>query len=144
MTLGDYVTMRFFGEPAISISMASGSGLFDQHRLVWDDPLLAALETGAGQLPGIVDRDRAFRGLRGEFAARLSALRDVPFYPALGDGPSVLTRPLVSRETEAREEAYFRREWNLAAERAVEGPAGLRDQFRALVFLDHSPEMTPL
>ena len=27
--------------------------------------------------------------------------------------------PLVSRETEAREEAYFRREWNLAAERAL-------------------------
>ena len=27
--------------------------------------------------------------------------------------------PLVSRETEAREEAYFRREWNLASERAL-------------------------
>lgn len=86
MTIGDYVTMRLFGEPAISISMASGSGLFDQHRLVWDDPLLAALETGVSQLPAIVDRDHAFRGLRDEFATRLPALRHVPFYPALGDG----------------------------------------------------------
>ena len=86
MTVGDYLTMRLFGSPAISISMASGSGLLDQHRLEWDAPLLAALETGADQLPVIVDRTQAFRGVREEFAERLAALRDVPFYPALGDG----------------------------------------------------------
>src|SRR5687767_10004886 len=86
MTVGDYVTMRLFGTPAISISMASGSGLLDQHRLEWDVPLLAALETGTAQLPGVVDRDHAFRGLRDEFAMRLPMLRDTPFYPALGDG----------------------------------------------------------
>ena len=86
MTIGDYVAMRLFGTPAISISMASGSGLLDQHRSEWDVPLLAALETGTEQLPTIVDRDHAFRGLREEFAARLAPLRDTPFYPALGDG----------------------------------------------------------
>ena len=86
MTIGDYLMMRLFGEPAISISMASGSGLFDQHRLEWDVPLLAALETGTAQLPAIVDRDHGFRGVRDEFASRLAVLRDTPFYPALGDG----------------------------------------------------------
>ena len=86
MTIGDYVTMRLFGEPAISISMASGSGLLDEHRLEWDQPLLAALETGADQLSALVDRDHGARGLRAEFLAPLALLRDVPFYPALGDG----------------------------------------------------------
>ena len=86
MTIGDYVSMRLFGEPAISVSMASGSGLLDQHRLDWDAPLLAALDTGTAQLAAIVDRDHAFRGVRQEFAGRLGALRDTPFYPALGDG----------------------------------------------------------
>ena len=86
MTIGDYVAMRLFGTPAISISMASGSGLLDQHSLDWDVPLLAALETGPDQLPTIVDRHHAFRGLRAEFAARLAPLRETSFFPALGDG----------------------------------------------------------
>ena len=86
MTIGDYVTMRLFGSPAITISMASGSGLFDQHRLSWDAPLLAALEMGPEQLPSLIDRDEPFLALRPEFASRLGPLRATPFYGVLGDG----------------------------------------------------------
>lgn len=86
MTVGDFVMLRLFGEPAISVSMASGSGLFDQHGLDWDAPLLGTLELGREQLPAIVDRREPFKGLRPEFAARMPSLRDTPFFAALGDG----------------------------------------------------------
>ena len=86
MTIGDYLALRLFGTPAISVSLASGTGLFDQHLLTWDAPLLHALEVGPGELPSLTDIDTPLRGLRPEFAARLSALRDVPFVPVVGDG----------------------------------------------------------
>jgi gluconokinase len=86
MTIGDYLTLRLFGTHAISVSMASGTGLLDQHAVAWDAPLLDALEIRSEQLSTIVDIDAPIRGLRPEFAARLSALRDVPFVPLIGDG----------------------------------------------------------
>ena len=86
MTIGDYIALRLFGTPAISVSMASGSGLFDQHSLQWDAPLLGALQVGSEHLPTIVDRRDPLRGIRPEFAGRLASLRDTPFFAALGDG----------------------------------------------------------
>ena len=86
MTIGDYLAMRLFGAPQISVSLASGTGLFDQHSQRWDAPLLDALELRAEHLPAITDIDVPMRGLRSEFAARLSALRDVPFVALVGDG----------------------------------------------------------
>jgi gluconokinase len=86
MTVGDYIALRLFGTPAISVSLASGSGLFDQHMLRWDGPLLAALEIGPEQLPTVIDRDESSRGLRPEFATRLGRLRETPFFATLGDG----------------------------------------------------------
>lgn len=86
MTIGDYLALRLFGTPAISVSLASGTGLFDQHRMTWDAPLLDALGIRGEELPEIIDLDTPLRGLRPEFAGRLSALRDVPFVPVIGDG----------------------------------------------------------
>ena len=86
MTIGDYLAMRLFGAPQISISMASGTGLFDQHTQRWDPALLEALELRSEHLPAITDIDAPMSGLRAEFSARLSALRDVPFVPLIGDG----------------------------------------------------------
>jgi gluconokinase len=86
MTIGDYLAMRLFGTAEISISLASGTGVFDQHRLVWDGPLLDALEIRAEELAEITDLDAPARTLRPEIAGRLSALRDVPFFPVIGDG----------------------------------------------------------
>ncbi len=86
MTIGDYLAMRLFGTATISVSMASGTGLFDQNAIRWDAPLLDALEIGTDELSQVADIDTPLRGLRPEFAARLSALRNVPFVPLLGDG----------------------------------------------------------
>jgi gluconokinase len=86
MTIGDYLMLRLFGSADISISLASGTGLLDQHRVGWDAPLLEALEVDAGALPTIIDLEQTRRGMRAEFADRVPELRDVPFVSALGDG----------------------------------------------------------
>ena len=86
MSFGEYLGLRLFGELRTSVSMASGTGLFDQSARRWDAPILETLELAPERLGPIVDLDRPFRGLRPEFAGRWPALAGVPWLPALGDG----------------------------------------------------------
>jgi gluconokinase len=86
VSFGEYLGLRLFGELRTSVSMASGTGLFDQWARRWDPATLDALGLGPEQLGPIVDLDRPFRGLRPEFAGRWPALARVPWLPALGDG----------------------------------------------------------
>ena len=76
---GEYLSLRLTGAPQCSVSMASGTGLFDQNRLDWD------LEV-RGQLSPLTELDRPARGLRPEWRDSLAYLADVPWLPALGDG----------------------------------------------------------
>jgi gluconokinase len=86
MSMGEYMELKLFGEAAVSYSVASWTGLLDRHRLVWDAPLLSALPIGVEQLSPLTDVNIPRRGLRPEFAERWPALRDVPWFPAVGDG----------------------------------------------------------
>ena len=86
LSFGEYLHLRLFGETRCSVSMASASGLFDQHAQTWDLPTLAALELDPDRLAPLADLDAPFAGLRPEFAARWPALPTVPWFPALGDG----------------------------------------------------------
>lgn len=83
---GEYLFLRLFGSASCSISMASGTGLFDQSRLDWDDELLDALGVERRQLSLPVDLDSPSRGVRQEWHGRLGRLAHVPWFPALGDG----------------------------------------------------------
>ena len=69
-----------------SVSMASGTGLFDQWAQRWDPGILDVLGLGVEHLGALVDLDQPVRGLRAEFGARWPALAHVPWFPALGDG----------------------------------------------------------
>jgi gluconokinase len=80
----EYLRLRLFGEAKVGISMASGTGLFDQNRKVWDEELLDALPVGVGQLSPISDEPS--QGLRKEWARRWPVLEDAPWLPAVGDG----------------------------------------------------------
>jgi gluconokinase len=81
----DYFYVRFFGEPyEVGTSMASATGLFDQNEKRWDRDILRALPVEEAQLSTISDEPR--RGLTGEWAKRWPGLRDVPWFPAVGDG----------------------------------------------------------
>src|SRR6185437_14929440 len=70
----------------VSYSIASWTGLLDRHKLVWDAPLLDALGLTPDHLSPLVDRDEPLQGLAEAYAARWPALRDVPWFPAIGDG----------------------------------------------------------
>ena len=54
--LGDYLRLRLEGELATSVSLASGSGLFDVHSLRWDGELSVALGVDEGSLPPVSGR----------------------------------------------------------------------------------------
>jgi len=85
-SFGEYCYFRFFGSRVCSISMASGSGLFDRQAAHWDMELLSALHVAEPRLSALTDYDIPLRGLHDPFARRWPALRDVPWFPALGDG----------------------------------------------------------
>jgi len=86
LSFGEYLLRELFGEAACSFSMASGTGLFDQNELTWDQPLLDTLHLDAERLAPLCDRDAGLTGLRHAYAQRWPALQRIPWYPALGDG----------------------------------------------------------
>jgi gluconokinase len=85
-SFGEYCYFRFFGIRLCSISMASGSGLLDRRSARWDAEVLAATGAAERALSPLADLDAPLRGPREPFARRWPALRDVPWFPALGDG----------------------------------------------------------
>ena len=84
MSFGEYVALRLFGAATCSISMASGTGLFDQNAANWDPSVLSALSLIPAQMNPLSDKPQT--GLSTEWAKRLLALKDLPWFPAYGDG----------------------------------------------------------
>jgi gluconokinase len=85
-SIGEHLELTFFGTASTSVSMASGTGLFDQRACGWDREALAAAGLDEDRLFPLCDRDHGRRGLRPPWARRWPALADVPWFPAVGDG----------------------------------------------------------
>jgi gluconokinase len=85
-SVGELLELALFGTARTSVSIASGTGLFDQDRARWDAQALAAAGVDEERLFPLVDRSEACTGLRGEWARRWPALREVAWFPAVGDG----------------------------------------------------------
>lgn len=85
-SFGEYLELQLFGEAATSVSIASGTGLFDQARLGWDSEALVAAEIEDTALFPLCDRAQPRRGLRPQWSARWPALRGAAWFPAVGDG----------------------------------------------------------
>ncbi len=85
-TIGEYCVRQFLGVKACSLSMASGTGLFDRRECRWDPPLRETLGLEEDRLSPLCDVEPVTAGLRRPFAERWPALRDVPWFPARGDG----------------------------------------------------------
>lgn len=86
VSFADYAYHSLFGTLATSFSMASGSGLFNQNQLDWDDEVCRAIGVRHGALPQLVDTTHHFAGLRGPYLRRLPELASIPWLPATGDG----------------------------------------------------------
>jgi gluconokinase len=85
-SFGEYLELNLFGETATSVSMASGTGLFDQDAQRWDVEALAAAELEPSRLFPLCDRHDGRRGLRPLWSRRWPALRSAVWFPAVGDG----------------------------------------------------------
>jgi gluconokinase len=84
LSLGEYLYFRLLGGTRAAHGMASATGLYDQRRRTWDEPLLGRLGIPARSLATISDDPQT--GLRAEFARRWPALAKIPWVPAIGDG----------------------------------------------------------
>jgi gluconokinase len=85
-SFGEYLELALFGEAATSLSMASGTGLLDVAAGRWDAEALATAAVDVTRLFPLVDRTDGRRGLRAPWAGRWPALRELPWFPAVGDG----------------------------------------------------------
>jgi gluconokinase len=86
LSVGEYVLWRFLGVRRASYSVASWTGLLNRHTLTWDEEWLARLDLTAAKLSPLADVDQPLQGLIDPWATRWPALKNVPWFPAIGDG----------------------------------------------------------
>ncbi|HKV83158.1 MAG TPA: gluconokinase, partial [Ktedonobacterales bacterium] len=86
LSFGEYLHRRVLGRSVCSLCMASATGLFATQARTWDLDLARALGVRPEQLPALGDLRDALHGLTPDFALRWPALRDTPWFPAIGDG----------------------------------------------------------
>ncbi len=80
MSLSDHLALKLSNEAVTSVSMASGTGLFDVRRCDWDDGLLSFLGIARENLPVIAQSSGTFQ------TARWEKLKNAKWFPAIGDG----------------------------------------------------------
>jgi len=88
LSFGEYMQRKFLGKSVCSLSMASGTGLLVTRERAWDAELLKFLNVRPEQMSELGDLRDSVRGLTAEYADRWPVLRDVPWFPAIGDGAS--------------------------------------------------------
>lgn len=86
MSFGEYFYLQLLGERRVSLSMASGTGLFDQNACRWDGEVLEVVGVREEQLSPLSDFSEAMTGLSAPFDRRWPMLAGVPWYLPLGDG----------------------------------------------------------
>lgn len=87
LSFPEYALDRLCGPRAgaVTICMASGTGLLDVHNNTWDEEILHASGVSRDQLSPLVDLGPPGK-LRETYAARWPGLHDAAWFPALGDG----------------------------------------------------------
>ena len=81
----EYLALRLFGGMSASVSMASATGLFNQHTCDWDWDFVDALEIDPKSLPPIMD-SREQLSLTEEFTNRWPMLAGAKLTAVIGDG----------------------------------------------------------
>ncbi len=84
-SIKDYVFLRLTGEWVIDRSIASGSGLYNLHRLEWDKELMQYLKIPADSLPEVVPTTYS-RPLSATAAQRTGLPAGIPVVIGAGDG----------------------------------------------------------
>lgn len=85
LSFSDFLALRLFGESVTSVSMASGTGIFDIKKCVWDEKLVSFLKITADNLPVLAEDNQTFQ-LYKTFAKRWKPLANAKWLLAIGDG----------------------------------------------------------
>jgi gluconokinase len=80
MSFSDYLALKFSGAAVTSVSMASGTGIFDIRSCKWDGELLDLLKLTPENLPVVAGSEQTFQ------VARWEKLKNAQWFPAIGDG----------------------------------------------------------
>jgi gluconokinase len=83
LSFSDYIGLKLFGAAATSVSMASGTGVFDIRQCNWDAELLRYLKVKSANLPQISE---APVFLNAKFSKRWPRLKNAQWFPAIADG----------------------------------------------------------
>jgi gluconokinase len=83
MSPAEWLQQQLTGAHRCALGMATGTGLFNPTRLRWDDSLLEHCGIKQQQLPELSDEPVLAAGA---LASEFPELRDVPWFPAIGDG----------------------------------------------------------
>lgn len=86
LSFSDYVALKLFGKITTSISMASGTGIFNIRKCKWDAKLIKALKISPDNLPEISETDSATFKLNKTCAKRWPRLTAAQWFPAIADG----------------------------------------------------------
>lgn len=86
LSFSDLVALKLSGQPMTSVSMASGTGIFDIRKTVWDAPLLKFLGITKENLPEVAATDSDTFALNEGYAKRWPRLKSARWFPAIGDG----------------------------------------------------------
>jgi gluconokinase len=86
LSFTDYLALKLFDNSATSISMASGTGIFDIRKCAWDKKLIEFLKIKDENLPEIVETDSRIFQLNAIFAKRWKKLKDAKWFPTIADG----------------------------------------------------------
>ncbi|MBA4122539.1 MAG: gluconokinase [Acidobacteria bacterium] len=86
LSFSDYIALKLFGTAKTSVSMASGTGIFDIRRNDWDEKLLKFLKIKSENLPDIAAEDAQTFQLNAKYAKRWAKLKNAEWFPAIGDG----------------------------------------------------------
>jgi len=86
LSFSDYIALKLFGAGKTSVSMASGTGIFDIRRNDWDEKLLKFLKIKSENLPDIAAEDAQTFQLNAKYAERWARLKNAEWFPAIGDG----------------------------------------------------------
>lgn len=86
LSFSDYVALKFFGEVTTSVSMASGTGIFDIRKYDWDPGLMTFLKVKPANLPTIVANDSDTFALNKKYAKRWPRLANAQWCLPVADG----------------------------------------------------------
>ncbi|HEX5732900.1 MAG TPA: gluconokinase [Blastocatellia bacterium] len=88
MSIGEYLYLKLFRRPVVSVSMASATGLFNQNLCFWDGEIISHLGIDSDQLSPLAEPGESINGLESAYARRWPAMAGARWFPALGDGAS--------------------------------------------------------